>query len=69
MWESRGDRRLEFVYLLEWADESARDRACQAFMADPEWSATASRYGRLVGAIEDRSLRRADYSPAALPAP
>ncbi len=33
MWEARTDRRLEFVYLLEWADEAARDGAWKAFMA------------------------------------
>jgi len=27
MWESRGDRRLEFVYVLEWPDEAARGQA------------------------------------------
>jgi len=54
MWESRGDRRLEFVYVLEWPDE--------------EWSAvnrqTSAQHGNLVGAIEDRTLHRTDYSPA-----
>ncbi len=68
MWEARTDRRLEFVYLLEWADEAARDGAWRAFMADPEWSAikreTSARHGDMVGAIEDRTLRRVDYSPA-----
>ena len=69
MWESRGDQRVEFVYLLEWADESERDVKWRAFMADPEWSAikreTAAQHGNLVGSIEDRTLRRTDYSPAA----
>jgi len=55
MWESRGDRRLEFVYVLEWPDE--------------EWSAvkrqTSAQHGNLVGAIEDRTLHRTHYSPAA----
>jgi hypothetical protein len=68
IWESRADRRLEFVYLLEWADEAARDAAWKAFMADAEWIAikrrTAARHGDLVGAIEDRTLRPLDYSPA-----
>lgn len=62
MWESRRDWRLEFVYLLEWADEAARDAAWKVFMSDPEWSAikreTSARHGDLVGAIEDRTLRR-----------
>lgn len=72
MWESRRDGHLEFVYLLEWADESARDAAWQAFMSDQEWSGikrqTGARHGDLVGAIEDRTLRRTDYSPASRPA-
>jgi heme-degrading monooxygenase HmoA len=69
MWESRTDKRLEFVYLLEWKDEAARDAAWKAFMADEEWSAvkraTSAKDGTMVGAIEDRTLRRTDYSPAA----
>ena len=71
MWESRSERRLEFVYLLEWESEAARDTAWRAFMSDPEWSAikrqTSARHGDLVGAIEDRTLRRTDYSPVGLP--
>ena len=69
MWESRGQERLEFVYLLEWKDEAARDAAWKTFMADEEWSAikreTSARDGMMVGAIEDRTLYRTDYSPAA----
>jgi NIPSNAP len=68
MWEARTERRLEFVYLLEWPDEATKDSAWKAFMADPEWSAikreTSARHGTMVGAIEDRVLRRTDYSPA-----
>ena len=68
MWEARTDRRLEFVYLLEWPDEATKKTAWKAFMADPEWNAikreTSARHGTLVGAIEDRILRRTDYSPA-----
>ena len=68
MWEARTERRLEFVYLLEWTDEAARDAGWKAFMADEEWSAikreTSAQHGTLVGAIEDRTLRRTEYSPA-----
>ena len=50
--------------MLEWADETARDAAWKAFMSDQEWSAikreTSDRHGDLVGAIEDRTLRRID---------
>ena len=67
MWESTSDRRLEFVYLLEWPDEAARDTAWRAFMGDQEWSEikhqTAAHHGDLVGAIEDRTLRRTQYRP------
>jgi len=60
MWESRGEQRLEFVYMLEWPDEAARDVAWRAFMSDQEWSAvkrqTSAQHGDLVGAIEDRTL-------------
>jgi len=69
MWESRGDKRIEFVYVLEWADEASRDAAWRAFMADAEWNEikrqTAAQHGSMVGAIEDRTIRRTDYSPAA----
>ena len=69
LWESRGQQRTEFVYLLEWKDAAARDAAWRAFMADAEWSAikrdTAAKDGTMVGAIEDRTLYRTDYSPAA----
>ena len=38
-----------------------------AFMADEEWSRikreTAAQHGRLVGDIEERVLKRTDYSP------
>ena len=37
-------------------------------MADEDWSAikreTSALHGDMVGAIEDRTLRRTDYSPA-----
>ena len=69
MWESRAHERVEFVYLLEWKDEAARDAGWRAFMADEEWSAikreTSAKDGTMVGAIEDRTLYRTDYSPAA----
>jgi heme-degrading monooxygenase HmoA len=69
MWESRTEKGLEFVYLLEWKDEAARDAAWKAFMADQEWSAikreTSAKHGTMVGAIQDRTLRRTEYSPAA----
>ncbi len=68
MWETRTDRRLEFVYLLEWADDREREARWKAFMSDHEWSdikrETGAKHGTMVGAIEDRLLRRPDYPPA-----
>lgn len=67
MWESAGAARIEFIYLLRWPDEAAKDKAWTAFFADQEWAdikkRTAAEHGTLVGAIEDRILRLTDYSP------
>ena len=66
MWEARGDGKTEFVYLLEWPDEPAKDAAWAAFMADEEWAeikqVTAAEHGSLVGDIEDRVLDATSYS-------
>lgn len=65
-WESRGENRVEFVYLLEWPDEATmRDRWAK-FMADEEWARIKREtraQGRMVGGIEDRTLLLTDYSP------
>jgi heme-degrading monooxygenase HmoA len=70
MWETKTEKRLEFVYLLAWPDDETRRAKWDAFMADREWKAikreTADRYGSLVGEIEDRVLTRTDYSPVSL---
>jgi heme-degrading monooxygenase HmoA len=66
MWETKTERRTEFVYLLAWPDEAAKNAAWSAFMADPEWKEikrqTSARHGDLVGAIEDRVLLPTPYS-------
>jgi len=66
MWEARTERRTEFVYLLAWPDEAAKDAAWRAFMADDEWrrikDVTRAQHGDLVGAIEDRVLHSAPAS-------
>ena len=36
MWESKTETRTEFVYLLEWADESTLRDAWEKFKADEE---------------------------------
>jgi heme-degrading monooxygenase HmoA len=73
MWESRSEGKTEFVYLLDWKDEAAMKAAWARFMADPEWAeikrVTGAQHGRMVGSIQDRTLRLTDYSPAVPAAP
>ena len=70
MWETRTDRRTEFVYLLAWPDETAMRSTWTRFMADEEWKEikrmTSAEHGDLVGAIEDRMLVQTPYSPSAI---
>jgi hypothetical protein len=70
MWEAKGEERTEFVYLLEWPDEATMKDRWGKFLADEEWieikRVTGKKYGDLVGAIEDRTLRITDYSPRRL---
>jgi NIPSNAP protein len=67
MWEARRPERTEFVYLLRWPDAEVMQRAWNAFMADAEWTeikkVTGAANGRMVGAIEDRTLVLTEYSP------
>jgi heme-degrading monooxygenase HmoA len=67
MWEAKTERRTEFVYVLAWPDEAAKNAAWSAFMADAEWKEikrrTSAAHGDLVGAIEDRLLVPTPYSP------
>ncbi|MBP7701910.1 MAG: NIPSNAP family protein [Phenylobacterium sp.] len=67
MWEAKSPQKTEFVYLLEWRDETAMKAAWEGFMADPEWARikqeTGAVHGKFVGSIEDRTLRLTDYSP------
>lgn len=68
MWEAKSDRRTEFVYLLAWPDESAKNARWAKFMADEEWKeikrVTGAEHGSLVGRIEDRLLLLTSYSPS-----
>jgi NIPSNAP len=70
MWEAKSDERTEFVYLLEWPDEATMKDRWEKFMADEEWAeikkVSGRRYGKLVGEIEDRTLKITDYSPRGL---
>ena len=67
MWEARRPERTEFVYILQWPDEVTMKARWAGFMADEEWSRikreTAAVNGRLVGEIQERVLKRTDYSP------
>ena len=67
MWEARTETRTEFVYLLAWPDEAAKQAAWAKFMADEEWKeikrVTGAKHGDLVGVIEDRTLVPTAYSP------
>ena len=67
MWESRQGARTELVYLLHWPDEATMKHRWAAFMADEEWARikreTAAVHGRMVGEIEEKLLKRTDYSP------
>ena len=67
MWESQRPERTEFVYILQWPDEATMKARWAAFMADEEWSQIkrdwAAVHGQAVGDIEERVLRRTDYSP------
>ena len=49
MWETKTDRRTEFVYLLAWPDEGTMRETWARFMADEEWKeikrVTSAQYG------------------------
>ena len=67
MWESKADRRTEFVYLLSWPDVATKEAAWSAFRADDEWKdikrVTNAEHGDLVGEIQDRVLVPTPYAP------
>lgn len=68
IWEGKSSGRTEFVYLLAWPDEEAKNAAWAKFMADEEWReikrVTSAAHGDLVGTIEDRVLVPTRYSPS-----
>lgn len=67
MWEAGGKDRTEFVYVLRWPDERTMRESWARFMQDAEWAQikqrTAAEHGKLVGAIDERVMRRTSYSP------
>ena len=69
-WDSASDGGPEFVYLLEWPDETTMNERWAAFMADDEWARikreSSSRHGPMVGSIQDRVLIAVDDIPTAI---
>lgn len=54
------------VYVMAYPNREARDKAWQAFVADPEWQkarADSEKNGRLAEKIESVILGATDYSP------
>lgn len=67
MWETSHNGRTELAYLLRWPDEATLKQRWAAFLADEEWIKIKREWtpvhGRAVGEIQDRTLKRTDYSP------
>jgi hypothetical protein len=67
IWESKSDKKTEFVYTLEWTDEATMKKAWEQLRADKEWieikKQTSIKFGELVGNIEDRVMTKMSYSP------
>ncbi|MDQ8013780.1 MAG: NIPSNAP family protein [Flavobacterium nitrogenifigens] len=67
IYESKSDKKTEFVYFLEWPDETTMKKAWEDFRKDQEWIEVkkeyTTKYGDVVGNIEDRVLTKLDYSP------
>ena len=68
IWETEADERTEFVYLLQWPDDSTMKEAWAGFMADQEWKDIkkewAAEHGQAVGEIKELVLIPTDYTPA-----
>ena len=60
-WEKQDDDNAEFLYLLEWSDESAMKTGWDNFLADEEWLGIRSS-AKLVDGLMDRFLH-----PVSLP--
>ncbi|WP_426484547.1 NIPSNAP family protein [Flavobacterium sp. 2] len=67
IYESKSDKKTEFIYFLEWPDEKTMKQAWEGFKADKEWIEIkkdfTKKHGDVVGNIEDRVLTKLDYSP------
>jgi hypothetical protein len=70
-WEGQRDGKPEFIYLLRWLDQAAKDRAWRAFMGDAEWqeikAATVSPDAPIMDGIEDHAMALTEYSPRFAP--
>ncbi len=68
--EEKDDAGSKLLFVLAHPSREAREKAWQAFMADPEWQAVfraSEADGRLVEKVEVRFLRATDYSPPITP--
>lgn len=67
IWQSKSENKLEFIYLLQWKNESEMKSAWSRFMADQEWkdikAETSKARGVFVNNISERTLFLTDYSP------
>lgn len=67
IYESKSDKKTEFVYFLEWTNEATMKKAWEDFKTDKEWieikKQYTAKYGDVVGNVEDRVLTKVDYSP------
>lgn len=67
IYESKSDKKTEFVYFLEWPNETTMKKAWEDFRKDQEWidikKQYTAKYGDVVGNVEDRVLTKVDYSP------
>ncbi|PIF30359.1 NIPSNAP protein [Flavobacterium sp. 9] len=67
IYESKSDKKTEFVYFLEWPDQNTMKKAWDGFKADKEWieikKQYTEKYGDVIGNVEDRVLTKVDYSP------
>ena len=67
IYESKSNKKTEFVYFLEWPNETTMKKAWEDFRKDQEWidikKEYTAKYGDVVGNVEDRVLTKVDYSP------
>ena len=67
IYESKSDKKTEFVYFLEWPNEATMKKAWEDFRKDQEWidvkKQYTAKYGDVVGNVEDRVLTKLNYSP------